>query len=104
MKGTLGTETNDIESSTKSENLIANAPGGISDPDVENSLSVCVTPKVSWQISAVSDPCTQQLAHLCELTGESKNDGVNRPLEETQFRVSKRQLVWHSPHHNGYVE
>ena len=84
MKGTLITETNDVD-----KNLTANAPGGISDPDVENSLSVCVTPKeFPRQIRAVSDPCTQQLAHLCELTGESKNDRVDRRLGETQFRVS----------------
>ena len=83
MKKTIGTETDEIKSSTETESLIENASSKMS--------SVCVTSEeVAWQIKAVTDPLTQKLAHLCILMRELKNEQINRRHEETaSFRAAR---------------
>ena len=56
----------------------------MSDPETETSPSVSVTSdEVARQIKAVVDPLTQQLAHLCELMQEVRNEQAPRRHEET---------------------
>ena len=56
----------------------------MSDPENETSSSVSVTSEeVARQIKTVRDPLTQQLAHLCELVKELRNEKAHRRHEET---------------------
>ena len=51
---------------------------------METSSSVSVTSEeVVRQIKALTDPLTQQLAHLCELMQELRNEQAHRRHEET---------------------
>ena len=90
MKRAIGTETDDIESSTETESLLINTPGKMSDDEIENSWSVSVTSEeVAWLIRAVTHPLTQQLAHFCELMRELKNEQANGRHEKTAaFRAT----------------
>ena len=90
MKRTIGIETDNKESSTETESIIAITPCGITDYEIENSLSLSVTSeKVARQIRAVIDPLTLQLAPLCELLSELKNEQANRRHERTaSFRAA----------------
>ena len=84
MKRTIGTEPEDTDSSFKAENLVTKTPGGISDHEVKNSSSLSVMAgEAAWQNKVVTDPLTQQLAHLWELMRELKNKQSSRPHEET---------------------
>ena len=75
----IGTWTDDTDSSTETEDLIANTPSGISDHELGFSSSVSVTSEdIAQQIKAVSDLLTQQLAHLCELMLELRNEQMSR--------------------------
>ena len=87
MKRTVAVETDDIDSSTETESLIENIPRMMSDHEIEASASVSVTSgEVARQIKAVTDPLSQQLAHLCELMREIRNEQVNRRHKETAIR------------------
>ena len=56
MKETIGFQTDDIESGTETENLIANTPNRMSNRDAENSPSVSVTSdKAARQIRSLFD-------------------------------------------------
>ena len=56
----------------------------MSDPKTETSSSVSVTSEeVARQIKTATDLLTQQLANLCELMQELKNEQANRRHEET---------------------
>ena len=56
----------------------------MSDHEIETSLSLFVLfEEVARQIRAVADPLLQQLAHVCELMREVKNEQVNWRHEET---------------------
>ena len=84
MKRTIGTETDDIKSSTETETLIQSTPSRMSDHETENSSSVSVTPEeVARQIRTVTGPLTLQSAHLWELVRKLKNEQANRGHEET---------------------
>ena len=71
----------------------------IVDHDVENSSSVSVTSdEVARQIRAVTDPFTQQLAHLCQLMHDLRNElSSRRHKKVASFRSAstQRQPVWH---------
>ena len=84
MKKTLGVETEDIDSGTETESLIDNTRRRMSDHKLDTSRSVSITSEeVARQIKAVTDPLLQQLAHICELMRELKNEQLNRRHEET---------------------
>ena len=84
MKKFIGTETDDIENSTETESLIANAPSRMSNHKTENFSSVSVAPEeVAPLIKAVTDPLTQQLTHLFEFIRELNIKQANRRHEET---------------------
>ena len=84
MKRTVAVETEDIDSSTETESWIEHTPRRMSDHEIETSSSVFVTSEeVARQIKAVTDPLSQQVAHLCELLRELRNEQVNRRHEET---------------------
>ena len=85
MKKTIGTETDNIESSTETKTLVANTPVRMSDHEIKNSSSLSITSEeVFRQNRAVTDPLTQQqLTHLCGLMRELMNDQTNRHHEET---------------------
>ena len=71
MKRTIAVEADEIDSSTATESFIENTPKMMSDHKVETSPSVSVTSEeVSRQVKAVTDPLTQQLAHLCRFLHE----------------------------------
>ena len=90
MQNTIDAESDDIEKSAETEKPIENTPSRMSDHEVENSSSVSVTSKeVSRQITAVTDPLTHQLAHLCKLMPELKNEQAIRRHEGTaSFRAT----------------
>ena len=68
MKRALAVEIEENDSSIETESLLARTPRRMSDPEIETSPSEAVTSEdVERQIRAVTDPLTQQLAHLCEL-------------------------------------
>ena len=74
----------DKEIGTETESLIATTPRKMWDHDVDNARSVSVMfTEVAKQIRLVTDPLTQQLAHLCELMRELKNEQANRRHEAT---------------------
>ena len=51
--------------------------------EAENSSTVSVTyEEVAWQFSAITDPLTQQLAPLCDIMRELKNEKANRRHKE----------------------
>ena len=84
MKRTLVVETDEVDSSTETESLIEITPRRMSDHEVETSSSVSVTSEeVARQIKVVTDPLTQQSAHLCELLLELRNEQAQRHHEET---------------------
>ena len=83
MKLAISVET-DIDTSTETENLRENIPRRKSDHKMETSTSVSITSEaVDRQIRAVIDPPSQQLAHLCELMRELKNEQSNRRYKQT---------------------
>ena len=90
MKRTTGIKTDDVETSTETESFIAVTPRRASDCEAENSSSVSVTSdEVAWPIRAVTDLLTQQLAHICNLMRELKNEHANRRHEDTaSFRAA----------------
>ena len=56
----------------------------MSDHEVEKFPSISVmSAEVARQIETVTDPPTQQLAHLCELMQELRNEQAQRRHEET---------------------
>ena len=56
----------------------------MTDHELETSPSVSVTSEeVARQIKAVTNPLSQQLAYLCEIMRELRNEQVNRRHEET---------------------
>ena len=60
---TVSTEIDDIDNSTEAEGKVVSNPPRMSNHEIENSSSNCVTSeKVACQIKAVTDPLTQQLA------------------------------------------
>ena len=81
MKMTLAVETEDMDSNTQTKSFLKNTPRKMSDHEIETSPSV--SDEVAWQIKPVIDPLSQQLAHLCELMRELRNEQVNRRHEET---------------------
>ena len=84
MKRAVAVEIDETDSSTETESLIKNTPRKLSDHKVETSPSVSVTSeKFVCQIKAVTDSLTQQLAHLCELIQELRNEKTHRRHEET---------------------
>ena len=84
MQRSICTKMDDIESSTETESLIASTLTSMSDHEVDNTRSVSVTSEeVAWRIRVVTDSLTQQLAHLCELMCELKNEQANRRYEAT---------------------
>ena len=79
MKMYVAIETEGNDSSTETENLLAHTPRRMSNPEIEKSSSK----DVERQIRAVTDPLTQQLAHLCELIKELRDAHTHRRHEET---------------------
>ena len=84
MKRSVAVETEENDSSTETESLLAHTPRRMSDPEIETSSSEAVTSEdVERQIRAVTDPLTQQLAHLCESMKElrmlMRTDATKRP-------------------------
>ena len=74
----------DIDGSTETENLRENTPRRKTDQEIETSTSVSITSQeVNRQITAVTDPPSQQLAHLYELCGNLRTshraDVTKRP-------------------------
>ena len=70
----IGTWTDGTDSSTETEDLISITPSGTSDHELGISSSVCVT---SEDFKAVTDLLMQQLAHLCELMRELRNEQMS---------------------------
>ena len=94
MKRNKSTETDEIENSTKSESLIANAPCRKSGHEVQKSSSASVTSEEAVrQIRALNYRLTQLLAHLCKLMRELRNEQANRRHGET---ASSRAASWTS--------
>ena len=84
MKRSLAVETEVTDSNTETESLLAHTPRRMSDPEIETSSSEAVTSEdVERQLRAVTDPLTQQLAHLCELMKELWDEQTHRRHEET---------------------
>ena len=84
MKGTVAVETDDIVSKTETESSLKNTPRGMSDHEIETSLGVFGTSEeLARKMKKVTDPLPQQLAHLCDIMGELRNEQVNRRHEET---------------------
>ena len=84
MKKSVAVETEQNDSSTETESLLAHTPRKMSDPEIETSSSESVTSEdVERQTRAVTDPLTQQLAHLCELMKELRDSHTHRRHEET---------------------
>ena len=84
MKKSLAVETEENHRSTEAENWWANTPRRKSDPEIETSPSEAVTfEDVERQIRAITDPLTQQLAHLCELMKELRGAHMHGRHEET---------------------
>ena len=83
MKRSAAVETEETDNRTETECLEENTPRKSSDPARETSTSVSVTSEeISRQIKAVTDPLTQQLAHICELLQELRNEQPHRRYEE----------------------
>ena len=56
----------------------------MSDHEIETSLGVSGTSQeLARKMKKVTDPLPQQLAHLCDIMGELRNEQVNRRHEET---------------------
>ena len=84
MKRCVEVETEEIDSSTETEILPEHIPRRMSDPKNKTSTSESVTCEdVGHQIRATTDPLTQQLAHLWELTKELRDQQAHRSHEET---------------------
>ena len=91
MKRSVGVETDETDGSTEIESLKENTPRRMSDHEVEISPSVSITSEeVACQIKAVFHPLTQQLANLCELMQELKNEQAHRRHEETASLIVAR--------------
>ena len=66
MKRSVAVEIDETDSSTETESLLGYTPKRMSNLETETSSSEAVTPEdFERQIRAVTDPLTQQLAHLC---------------------------------------
>ena len=86
MKRSVAVETEENDSSTEIESLLAHTPRRMFDPKIETSSCEAITSEdVEHQIRAVIDPLTQQLAHLCELMKELRDAHTHRRHEETAF-------------------
>ena len=84
MKRSFAVETEETDSSTETESSLGHTPRRMSDPEIETSSSETVTSgDVERQIRAVTDPLTQQLAHLCELLKELQDEQTHKRHEET---------------------
>ena len=84
MKKSVAVETKKNDRSTETESLLAHTPRKTLDPEIETSSSEAVTSEdVERQIRAVTDPLTQHLAHLCELSKELREAHTHRRHEET---------------------
>ena len=67
MKRSVAVETEETDGSIETESLLEYTPLRMSYPKNETSSRESVTSVyVARQIKAVTDPLTQQLAHLCE--------------------------------------
>ena len=85
MKSSVTIETEENDSSTKTESLREQTPRRISDPENETtSPSESITfEKVACQIKSLTDPLTQQLAHPSELMKEIRDEQAHRRHEQT---------------------
>ena len=84
MKKSVGVETAETDSRNETESLVEHTPRGKSNPKNETSTSESVTCEdVARQIRAITDPLTQQLARLYELTEELPDEQAHRSHEET---------------------
>ena len=84
MKKIVAIETEETDSSTETYSLLEKIPRRMSDPKTETSPSVSVTSEeVGRQIKAVTDPLTQQLAHLCVIMQKLRNEQAHIRYEET---------------------
>ena len=89
MKRSVAVETEENDTSTETESLLARTPRRMSDPEIETSTSEAGTSEdVERQIRAVTDPLTQQLAHLCELMKELWDAHAHRRHEETTSSIA----------------
>ena len=83
MKRSVAVVTEETDVSTETENLLAHTPRRLSDPKVEKSSSEAITSEnVERQVGSVTDPLTQQLAHLCELMKELRDARTHRCHEK----------------------
>ena len=84
MKKSVAVETEENDSSTETESLLAHTPGRMSDPKLETLPSETFTSEdVERQIRAVTYPLIQQLAHLCHLIKELRDAHTQRRHEES---------------------
>ena len=84
MRSSVAVEFEENVSSTETESLLAHTPKRMSAPEIETSSSEAVTSEdVEFQIKAVTDPLTQQLAHLCELMKELRDAHAHRRHKDT---------------------
>ena len=84
MKRSVAVENEETDSCTETESLLGHDPKRMSDPEYETSSGEVVTSEdVERQIRAVTDPLTQQLAHLYELMKELRDAQTHRRQEET---------------------
>ena len=92
MKKTAGVETGDTDSSTEIERLIINTPSRLSEQEVQNSKSASVmSEEVACQMKAITDPLTQQLAHLYQVLHELKNEQASRRHQDaSSFKTATR--------------
>ena len=68
MEKTIGVEIDVADNSTETGSLIQSTPGRMSNHEIETSSSVSLTfGEFARPIRGVTDPLSQQLAHLCEL-------------------------------------
>ena len=79
MKRAVAIETDQTDSSTETESLKEKTPRLMSDHEVETSTRLYF----ALQIKAVNDPLTQQIAHLCKLMQELRNEQALIRHEET---------------------
>ena len=84
MNRSVAVESEERDSNPETEGLIENTLRRMSDHEVGISPSASLTSEENArQITVVTDPLTQQLAHLCELLEELRNEPAHRRHKET---------------------
>ena len=84
MKRSVAVETEETNSSTETESLLKHTPKRMSDRENATWTSESVTSEdVVRQIRAVTNPLTQELAHLWEVMKELRDERAHRRHEQT---------------------